>query len=123
MLADEYVTSLRERQKSFKPKNQLFLAKNDLVLFYEKNNLDKNSCYVRLLTLYQVKMDKYVEQEVRMPYGSGINWRGDSVKYSDTYLMYIIKHMRTVKLKSYWFSWNFVLKVIRRLFWVQSSEK
>ena len=23
------------------------------------------------------------------------------VKYSDTYLMYIIKHMRTVKFKSY----------------------
>ena len=63
MLAGEYVTSLRERQKSFKPKNQLFLAKNDLVLLYEKNNLDKNSCYVRLLTLYQVQIDKYVEQE------------------------------------------------------------
>ena len=61
--------------------------------------------------------------KVRMRYGSGINWRGDSVKNSDTYLMYIIKHMRIIKLKGYWFSWNFVLNVIRRLFWVQSSEK
>ena len=32
----EYVTSLRECQKSFKPKNQLFPAKNDLVLLYEE---------------------------------------------------------------------------------------
>ena len=32
----EYVTSLRECQKSFKPKNQLFPAKNDLVLLHEK---------------------------------------------------------------------------------------
>ena len=31
--------------------------------------------------------------------------------------------MLFVKLKSSWFSWKFVLKVIRRLFWVQSSEK
>ena len=30
--------------------------------------------------------------------------------------MYIIRHMRTVKFKSYWFSWNFVLKVIRCIF-------
>ena len=59
----------------------------------------------------------------RMRYAPNINWREDSVKYSDTYLMYIIKHMRTVKLKSFWFSWNFVLKVIRPLFWVHSSEK
>ena len=49
-------------------------------------------------------------------YAPGINFRGGSVKYSDTYLMYILKHMRTVKLKSYWFSFNFVLKVTRRLF-------
>ena len=61
--------------------------------------------------------------KVRMRYPPGIDWRGGSVKYSDTYLMYIIKHVRTVKVKSYWFSWNFVLKVIRRLFLVQSSEK
>ena len=32
----EYVTSLRECQKSFKAKNQLFPAKNDLVLLYEE---------------------------------------------------------------------------------------
>ena len=32
----EYITSLRECQKSFKPKNQLFQAKNDLVLIYEE---------------------------------------------------------------------------------------
>ena len=32
----EYVTSLRECQKRFKPKNQLFPAKNDLVLLYEE---------------------------------------------------------------------------------------
>ena len=61
--------------------------------------------------------------KVRMRYAPGINWRGGSVKYSDTFLMYSIKHMRTVKLKSSWFSWNFVLKEIRRLFWVQCSEK
>ena len=24
---------------------------------------------------------------------------------------------------NYWFSWNFVMNVIRRLFWVESSEK
>ena len=32
----EYFTSLRECQKSFKAKNQLFPAKNDLVLLYEE---------------------------------------------------------------------------------------
>ena len=32
----ECVTLLREFQKSFKPKNQLFPAKNDLVLLYEE---------------------------------------------------------------------------------------
>ena len=32
----EYVTSLEECQKSFKPKDQLFPAKNDLVLLYEE---------------------------------------------------------------------------------------
>ena len=32
----EYVTSLRECQKSFKLKSQLFPAKNDLVLLYEE---------------------------------------------------------------------------------------
>ena len=32
----EYITSLRECQKGFKPKNQLFPAKNDLVLLYEE---------------------------------------------------------------------------------------
>ena len=32
----EYVTSLRECQKRLKPKNQLFPAKNDLVLLYEE---------------------------------------------------------------------------------------
>ena len=42
--------------------------------------------------------------KIRMRYTPGINWRGGSVKYSDTYLKYIIKHMCTVKLKSYWFS-------------------
>ena len=36
----------------------------------------------------------------RMRHAPGINWRGGSVKYSGTYLMYIIKHMLTVKLKS-----------------------
>ena len=36
MLRFEYVTSLRGCQKRFKPKNQLFLAKNDLVLLYEE---------------------------------------------------------------------------------------
>ena len=32
----ECATLLREFQKSFKPKNQLFPAKNDLVLLYEE---------------------------------------------------------------------------------------
>ena len=31
-----FVTSLRECQKSFKPKNQLFPAKNYIVLLYEE---------------------------------------------------------------------------------------
>ena len=35
----EYVTLLRECQKSFKPKNQLFPSKNDLVLLQEKKEL------------------------------------------------------------------------------------
>ena len=39
--------------------------------------------------------------KVRMRYAPGINRRGVSVKYRVIYLMYIIKHMRTVKLKSY----------------------
>ena len=38
-------------------------------------------------------------------------------------LMYSIKHMHFVKLKKFGFSRTFLLKVIRRLFWVQSSEK
>ena len=45
------------------------------------------------------------------------------VKYSKTYLTETIQHMRTVNFNIYWLSWNFVLKVIRRLFWVRSSEK
>ena len=32
----EYVTSLRECQKSFKPKNQLFPAKNDIALIIRR---------------------------------------------------------------------------------------
>ena len=39
----EYDTSLREFQKSFKPKNQLFPAKNDILLS-KKSSLDKNGC-------------------------------------------------------------------------------
>ena len=39
--------------------------------------------------------------KLRMRYAPRIDRRGRSVKYSDTYLMYIIKHKRTVKLKSY----------------------
>ena len=54
---------------------------------------------------------------VRIHYVPGFNWRGGSVKYSDN------KHLRTVKLKNYWFSWNFVLEVIRGLYLVRSSEK
>ena len=55
--------------------------------------------------------------KVRIYYVPGFNWRGGSVKYSDN------KHLRTVKLKNYWFSWNFVLEVIRGLSLVRSSEK
>ena len=35
----EYVTSLRECQKRFKPKNMLFPAKNDIILLYEEKQL------------------------------------------------------------------------------------
>ena len=48
--------------------------------------------------------------KVRMCYDPGINWRGSSVKYSDTCLIKIIKYIRTVNFDGYWFDWNFVLK-------------
>ena len=35
----DYVTSLRECQKSFKSQNQLFPTKNDIVLLYEEKQL------------------------------------------------------------------------------------
>ena len=159
MLAFWIVTSLRECQSS-KPKIQLFLAKNDLVLLYEEKQPRQNSLIGKIIDLipsqdgqirgarvllgksrntvdrpinrlYPLETDfKFVLKDseqnkvhevmkegacrpkrevaelgkVRMRYAPGINWRGGSVKYSDTYLKYIIKHMCTVKLKSYWFS-------------------
>ena len=39
--------------------------------------------------------------KIQMCYVPGSNQTGVNIRYSDTYLMFMIKHMRTVKLKSY----------------------
>ena len=58
----------------------------------EQNNIPE----VRKEGTYRHKREATELAKFRMRYAPSINRRGGSVKYSDTCLMYITKHMRTV---------------------------
>ena len=112
----------KSRNTVDRPVNRLYPLETNFKFVLTDSEQNKVQAVMKEGTCRPKREDTELEK-FRMRYAPGINWRGGSGKYSDIYLLYIIKHMRIVKIKSYWFSWKFVLKVIRRPFWTQSSEK